>query len=92
MNKKLLTSLVLAGLVTITAGCDDSSKKVDEGIDKAKETATQVTETAQDKANELTEQAKDKATDLKRMHQQKLMNYHNKLKSSKIRQNKKLQN
>lgn len=60
MNKKLLASLILAGLVTITAGCDDSSKKVDEGIDKAKETATQVNETAQDKAKELTDQAKEK--------------------------------
>ena len=60
-EQKLLASLILAGLVTITAGCDDSSKKVDEGIDKAKETATQVNETAQDKAKELTDQAKRKS-------------------------------
>ncbi len=61
MNKKLLASLILAGLVTITAGCDDSSKKWMKVLIKQKRQQPEVNETAQDKAKELTDQAKRKS-------------------------------
>lgn len=43
MNKKILSSLILAGVFTMAAGCDDTTKnKADDAVQQAKENAEQV--------------------------------------------------
>ena len=64
MKKKILGALIFAGIISMAAGCDDSSK-TDETMKQVEEKAEQLKDSGQQKANELEKQASDKASELK---------------------------